>query len=220
MHLIRGYVTQNALVVGHHNRRVVRPAEAVHTVCHDAQGVNVQPGVGFIQEGKGGFQQRHLQHFVALFLAAGEAFVDRPTHQFRVDFHLGNLAAEQAVELSGAHLLLAQMDTLGVHRGFEELPRAHAGQFHRILKGQEHSLAGPVFRLHVQEIHTLVHGRSTGDGVFRAAGQGVGQGALAGPVGAHDRVNFARIYGQVHAPQYFLIVDGHPEVLDLEDRRN
>ena len=40
-----------------------------------AQRVDVEAGVGLVEHGDVGLEQRHLEHLVALLLAAGEALV-------------------------------------------------------------------------------------------------------------------------------------------------
>ena len=63
------------------------------------------------------------------------------------------------------------------------------------------------------------HG-ATGDGVLRVAGDAVGEGRLAGAVGAHDRVRLAGPHGEVDPAQDLLGavlgLDRDRESLDLE----
>ena len=54
----------------------LRVAQRVHPVRHQLHRVNVQAAVGFVQNAHAGFQHRHLEDLVALFLAAGKADVD------------------------------------------------------------------------------------------------------------------------------------------------
>ena len=203
--------------MGNHHGGVVRAAQPVHAVGHNAQGINVQAGVGFVQQGQRGFQQGHLQHFVALLFAAGKAFVHGTAHQFRVDFHFGDFAPQQAVELPRAHFLLAPVDAAGVHGRLEELPGADAGQFYGVLEGQKDAFPGPVLRLHSQQVQPPVGGLPARDFVLRPAGQGIGQGAFAGAVGAHYGVDFAGAHGEVDALQNLLFVNGHAQVAHFQN---
>ena len=50
--------------------------EAVDALGDDAQGVDVQAGVGLVQDGEAGTEQLHLEDLEALLLTAGEAGVD------------------------------------------------------------------------------------------------------------------------------------------------
>ena len=49
------------------------PAELVDAVGDDAQRVDVEPGIGLVEDGELGLEHRHLEDLVALLLAAGEA---------------------------------------------------------------------------------------------------------------------------------------------------
>ena len=51
--------------------------ERVDARGHNLQRVDVQPGIGFVQDGELRLQHGHLENLVALLFAAGEAFVDR-----------------------------------------------------------------------------------------------------------------------------------------------
>ena len=76
---------------------------------------------------RAGFQDGHLQDFVALLLAAGEAFVDGAADEFGVDLDLLDLLVEEALELAGGEFFFAVVDAAGVDTGLEELPGADAG---------------------------------------------------------------------------------------------
>src|SRR5436190_7597283 len=47
--------------------------DLVHASAHDPQRVDVETGVGLVQDGDLGLEQRHLQDLVAFLLPAGEA---------------------------------------------------------------------------------------------------------------------------------------------------
>ena len=74
--------------------RVVVAPEPVHAVGDDAQRVDVEAGVGLVEDGQSRIKHRHLQNLVALFFAAGEAGVDRALEKvlaqaklFHLHFH-------------------------------------------------------------------------------------------------------------------------------------
>src|SRR5690606_30128911 len=68
-------VVEQALIVSDYDKAAVGIAHGVNTLSHHLQCIDIQTGVGFIQNAQAGFQQHHLHQFVALFLAAGKAFV-------------------------------------------------------------------------------------------------------------------------------------------------
>ena len=70
-------VVQQALVVRDDENRAIRAAHRVHAVRDDLQRVDVEPGVGLVEDRQRRLEHRHLKDLVALLLAAGEAFVDR-----------------------------------------------------------------------------------------------------------------------------------------------
>ena len=79
--VIRLDVVQNALVVGDDNKRALAVAQGVHPVGDNLQGVDIQTGVGLIQNAQLGLQHRHLQNVVTLFLTAGKTDVHRAGEQ-------------------------------------------------------------------------------------------------------------------------------------------
>src|SRR5207247_1278529 len=71
---------------------------------------------------------------------------------------------------------------------------------------------------HGQHVLAVEQHRALGHRVFRVAGDRVGEGGLAGPVRAHDRVRLARPDGQVDALEDLVgsALDGHVQVADLQ----
>ena len=75
VHEIGRDVVEDALVVRDHERAHVRADELVDAARDDAQRVDVEPGVGLVEDRDLRLQQRHLQDLDPLLLAAGEAVV-------------------------------------------------------------------------------------------------------------------------------------------------
>ena len=76
MHDVGLDVVEQALVVGDDEERALRRAQRVDAFGDDPQRVDVEAGIGFVEHGEARLQQRHLQDFHALLLAAGEADID------------------------------------------------------------------------------------------------------------------------------------------------
>ena len=53
-----------------------RGTHGVDSFRDNAEGIYVQAGIRFVQNGIEGIQEKHLQHFIALFLSPGETFVN------------------------------------------------------------------------------------------------------------------------------------------------
>ena len=66
---------EDALVVGDDQDAHVGAGEAVDAVGDGPQRVDVEAGVGLVEDRHRGAQQRQLEHLHALLLAAGEALV-------------------------------------------------------------------------------------------------------------------------------------------------
>ena len=80
---------EDARVVGDDDERAVGAfAVGVHAAGDHAEGVDVQTGVGLVQDGEFGLEQQQLQHLDLLLLTAGEAH------------------AQFAIEVGGVHVEL------------------------------------------------------------------------------------------------------------------
>src|SRR5699024_4809957 len=119
----------------------------------------------------------------------------------------------------------AQRGGLAVDRGLggaQEVRDGDAGDLDGVLHGEEEAGAGALVDAHLEHVLTVEGDLAAGDLVLRVAGDRVGEGGLAGPVGAHDGVGLARPDGEVDALEDLLGalrgLDGGVEVLDLQDR--
>src|SRR5690606_17809188 len=66
-------VTEDPLVVRDAEDAEVWALQGVDAPRHDAQGVDIEPRIGLVQDGDVRLQHRHLQDLGPLLLAAGEA---------------------------------------------------------------------------------------------------------------------------------------------------
>ena len=118
------------------------PRSALTPSATIVQGVDVEPGVGLVEDRERGLEHRHLEDLVALLLAAREALVDRAVEQRLVHLHQLHLLAHQLEEVDGVELRQAAVLAHGVERRLEEVGVADAGDLDRVLEGQEDALAG------------------------------------------------------------------------------
>jgi hypothetical protein len=93
-----------------------------------------------------------------------------------------------------------------VQRGLEEVDVVHAGNLDRILEREEDALAAPALRRHLEQVLPLYR-TSPPVTSKSAAGQHVGERALAGAVGPHDRVDLAGVHRQVQTLEDFALFD-------------
>src|SRR5690606_12103698 len=81
----------------------------------------------------------------------------------------------------------------GINRHLEKFHVADAGNLHRILERQEQALAGAFLGVHLKQILALELHAAGSRLVARTTGEHVAQGTLAGAVGPHDGMHFARL---------------------------
>ena len=75
MHDVGNDIIQQTLVVGDHDHAAIGRAQLIDTVGDDLQRIDIETGVGFVEDRDLRLEQAQLQDLVTLLLAAGEAFV-------------------------------------------------------------------------------------------------------------------------------------------------
>ncbi len=137
----------------------------------------------------------------------------------RVDLELRRRAAHGAHEVGRRQLRLAARAPLRVERGLEEGHGRDAGDFDRILEGEEHALGGALVGSSSENVLAVEQHFAAGDLIVRLAGDDIGERRLAGAVRPHDGRDLAGLHGEVEAIEDRLAVDGDGEVLDFEHER-
>ena len=191
MYRIRYNVIQQALVVSDEDDGAIRCPHGVDARGDDLERIDIQSRVGFIQDGEHRFHHGHLQNLVPLLLPAREAFIDAAIEKTLVHMHEFHLVAHQAQEFKGIQFLFTTMLSQGVDSRFQEIDVVDTRDFNRILKCEKDTCAGALFRRQGKQVPALVGYGPGRNLVTFPTGQHVGQRALAGTVGAHDRVHFA-----------------------------
>jgi hypothetical protein len=194
MHHVRREVPQDPLVVGDQEHTHLRPfpAHLVDTLRDDLQGVDVEAGVGLVEDRHVGLQQRQLQHLGALLLAAGEAVVQIAVHEPGVDGQSLHPVHERQAHLQHRHVEALP----GRHRLTQEVEDGDAGELFRVLEAEEHAPLGPLLGRQLGDVLALEPEAAGADLVVRAGQQCLGQGGLPGPVGAHENVDLAGCHGE------------------------
>ena len=141
MHEVGREVVEQALVVGDQQDAELGPvgADLADALGDDAQGVDVEAGVGLVEDGELGLEDRHLQDLVALLLAAGEALVEVAVGERRV-----HAEALHPLHDRQAQLEHREVDALaGRQRLAQEVEHRDPGDLLRVLEGEEHAGLGP-----------------------------------------------------------------------------
>ena len=180
--------------------------------------VDVEAGIGLVEDAHARLEHGHLQDLVALLLAAREADVDRALEHLGVDVELARLLADQLEEVGGADLVLAARLALGVERGAQEGHVADARDLDRVLERQEQARRRPLLGLHAEQVVAVERRGAVRDHVAVAPGQDVGQRRLARAVRAHDGVHAAGGDVEVDALEDLLVLllELHVQVADLK----
>lgn len=198
--------------MGDDNKRALAVAQRVNAVGNNLQGVDIQPGVRLVQDAQLRFQHRHLQDIVALFLAAGEADVNRAGQQILRHLQQLNFVLHQVLEVKAVKLLLAAVAAHGVQRGLQEKLIADAGNFNRILKGHEDALAGAIFRGEFQQIFAFKLHAAAGHLIVFTSGKRGGERTFTGTVRAHNGMHFAGANVQIQSAQDLFVFNGDLQI--------
>ncbi len=216
MNEVRLDVVQQALVVSDHDDGVLGVAQQVDAFGHDTQGIDVQARICLIQNGQLWLQQRHLEDLVAFLFAAGETGVDAALQQLVVEFHGGRFLAYQFHESHSVQFFFSPDFADGVEGFAQESHVVDAGEFHRILHGEEDPCPGTFFGFHFQQVAALEKDFTARDFITLAPGKDIGEGALARTVGAHDGMDFAFTHFQVQALENFLAAHVDVQVINAK----
>ena len=188
----------------------------VDTVGHDAQRVDVETGVGLIEDCQTRLEHRHLEDLVALLLATREAEVDRAAHDLRTPLDHLELALEEIDEIHRVDLLLTSRLPQLVVRGAQEVGVRDAGDLDGVLEGKKDTGLGTLLGLEIEQILAQIRHRAGGHGVGRVTGQHLRERALARAVGTHDGMHLAGVDREVNASEDFLVARGSVQISDFE----
>ena len=207
---------EDALVVGDDQHAHVGAGELVDPIGDDPQGVDVEAGVGLVEDGDLGPQQRQLQQLHPLLLTAGEAVVEVAAGEGFGDvgqLHrlLGDLGELFDLDLGFATRLAASVED---HP--QVLADRDAGDRHRVLEGHEEAGAGALVGVGLGQVLALEDDRALGHLERGVAHDRVRQGRLARPVRPHQRVYPSLLDVEVEAAQDLLALGAHMQVAYLQ----
>ena len=207
MHKVGLNVVEQSLVVRNHDGGIVGAFECVHPLRHNSQGIDIESAIGFVEDAQSGFEHRHLENFVALFLTARKTLVHGTRRQFVVELDHGALFAHQFQKFGCAKWLLVKIFALFVDGGTHKVDHRHTRYFHRILKTEKQAFVGAVFRRKRQQIFAIEFHFASGHGVSGVAGEHGAQRTFPRPIRTHNGVHFSRANGEVDSFQYFFTLN-------------
>ena len=186
-------VVQKALVMRHENHSLFGRHNVIDSVCHDAEGVNVEAGVRFVEETHLRIENRHLEDFVALLFATAHAVVHAAFTITFVHFEQIHLFFAELLEIFVAHFGLAEEGTLAVECHLQEFHVVHARNFGRVLRADKEAGVRAFVDFHFEQVLAVQFYGAAIDMVSGVPCNHFGERAFAGAVRAHDGVDFSRL---------------------------
>jgi hypothetical protein len=157
---VRDDVVQEPLVVGDDERAEVVAAGGVDALRDHLEGVDVEAGVGLVEDRVARLEHQQLQDLGALLLAAREPLVQVALDDRLVPIERLHGALELAVELHDADLVA--LLAAGVQGEAQEVGDRHAGDLDRVLEGQVEAGAGALVGLQSRGCSRRRSGRRPG----------------------------------------------------------
>src|SRR5262245_14426805 len=191
VHHIGHDVVEQALIVRDHHERALGRTQPIDAVRDDLERVDVEAGIGLVEHAEPRLQQRHLQDFVALLFAAGEADVDPSAQHLLLDAELARDLAHALEEFGRRELVLTPLLALRVERGAKERHGGDAGNFKRILEGEEKTLGGALLGGEGENVLAVEQHFPLRHDVVVLAGEHVRESRLARAIRPHDGMHAA-----------------------------
>ena len=216
VHEVGLHQVEDALVVGDDQDAHLGPGELVDALGHGAQRVDVEAGVGLVEDRELGPQHRQLEDLHPLLLAAREPVVQVAARELPRDVHQLHRRLGLLAEVLQLDLALAPRLALGVDRHPQVLGDRHAGDRDRVLEGHEQPGAGALLGGGLGDLLAPEADLALGHLQRRVAHDRVGERRLAGAVRPHQRVDLARGHLEVEPLEDLLALGAHVQVAYLQ----
>ena len=186
----------------HEQRAVALLAVGLDAATDHGEGVDVQAGVGLVEDGELRPEEKELEHLDLLLLAAGEADVELAREEALVHVELVADLADALAELARGGL------ELGAHLGdgAQEAVQGDAGDLDGRLVAEEDAGERALVRGLVSDVLAVEGDRAASHLVDGVAHDHVAERGLAGAVWPHEDVGLARADGKVNAMEDGLLV--------------
>ena len=116
MNKIGDDIVQQPLIVGDDQHGPVFVTQRIDAVSHNFKSINIQTGIGFIQNSERRFENRHLQGFKTFFLAAGKTDIDKTLEHIVIYAQLFALFAQKFDKLHVIKFRFVSVSADGVDR--------------------------------------------------------------------------------------------------------
>ena len=196
---IRLHIVEQAFVMRHQNDGAIRCAQVVDPAGNNAQGVDVESRIRFVQECVFGKEHRHLQNLVALFFPARKAVVQSAGAVAFVHFQKFHGGVQLPVEFLVGNGSLIQVGTLGVYRHAQKFHVGNSGDFYWVLGAGEKAFVRPGCGIEFQQILAVHFDGACVYFVCWMSADDFCQSTFSGAVESHDGVNFTGFHVQVDA---------------------
>src|SRR5574337_488943 len=202
--------------MGDQDHRPARTSDRINPVRHSPQRIDVQSGVGLIQDRQFRVEYGHLEDLVPFLLPAREAFVERAIQEALIQLDELHFFLDEVEKVDGIQLFETTMLSYGIHSRLQEVTGAHSGDLDRVLEGQKDPLTGALFGGHPEQVFPLVQHLTGCDLIAVPTGQYVGQCTFTGAVWTHDGVNLAVPHHQIHPAQDLYAPYLHVQIFNYE----
>jgi hypothetical protein len=202
------------LVVGDDKETAVWGAHVIDAFGNDAEGVDIQTAVGFIEDAARRLEHSHLEDFSTFLLASRKAFVEGTGGEFAVDLEEVHLFVKTPVIGGGVEGLLFVEP--GLDGRTDEVSYAYAGYFQGVLECEEETRVGDFVGFLAQDFLSVEEYGAAFDFVVRVAREDFGEGAFASAVRSHEGMDFAFGDAEAEVLEDGFALDGDVEVMDLE----
>ena len=213
-------VAQDALVVRDQERAHVGADERVHAGRDDPERVDVETGVGLVEDRDLRLEHRELEHLDPLALAPREPVVHVARRELARDLELLHRPHQLLPELGDRdRIVLAAVPALAdrVDRAPQEAGDGDSGNRVRILEREEETLLGALVRAELGDVLAVEQDLALRDLVGRVTHQRVRERGLPRAVRSHDRVLLVPVHREVDTlDDLGAVFQRDVKVLDLE----
>src|SRR5437868_7035710 len=183
-------------------------------MCDDFKGVDIQPAVRLIKNGKARFEHRHLQDFAAFLLAAGKSFVDRAGRERSVDVEQIHFLVKLSVVIGGFQFLAFGQARL--RRRAQKISDGNTRNFTRVLKGEKQTSSRALVRPELKQVFAIHQHSPARHAIVRIAGNDLCQRAFARAVWTHDGMHFACPNGEAEIADNLALPNRNAQSVDLQ----
>ena len=171
------------------------------TLTYGTNGIDVEAGIGLVEDCEGRLQHEELQDLCLLLLTAGEADIEITIGIARIHIEDLHRLLHLLLEVPEADVLACSL----LQSRADEVTEGDARHLERVLEGQEHTeLCSLISRLR-RDVLAVEQDLSADDLVLRVAHQCVSEGGLTGTVRSHQDMGLTGIYGKVQAVEKNLV---------------